>query len=54
MLEVKMITVSGTYKALVLDMTLDEGNRLVCLFEGIDYDLVYNEALAFTKKSLWH
>lgn len=57
MLTIKMISVDGAFKALVLDMSQNEGNRLVRLFEGLDHDLVENEAQAFVacfKAVVWH
>lgn len=57
MFRIKMIKVDGAYKALVLDISKDEGNRLVELFEGQDYDLVEDEALSFVegqKDQVWH
>ena len=59
MLIVKMIQVENEFKALVLDLSKNEGSRLVGLFEGQDYGLVERQALEFieTKRkavTVWH
>lgn len=40
---IKMICVDGFYKALVLDLS-KVSNRLVCLVEGPNQDMCWNEA----------
>lgn len=56
MLEIKLIEVDGSFKALVLDMSKTE-NRLVFMASNNDKDAAYDEAEAYVKANkavTWH
>lgn len=54
-LEIRLIEVDGSYKALVMDMAKSE-NRLVYIASNSDADLAYNDAECFVKTQAltWH